>query len=162
MKGNNLLDNPKNMCGAISAGGLSGMILTFIFLSIYILLRGGNLILGTMINLFKKVYFLDTLFNPMLSGLMNLYNSSKYLPINIIPVFGWMITGYFTFLSVIMPSLQILLETITNIGCSQIFDKEQFAKLLINKFNKYKDTEENKKNNKGEENNNAENNNDKE
>ena len=162
MKGNDLMDNPKSMCGAISAGGIAGMVLTFIFVFIYLLFRGGNLILSTMINLFKKVYFLDTLFNPMLSSLMNLYNTSKYLPINIIPFVGWIITGYFTFLSVIMPSLEIFLGTITNLGCSQIFNKDQFSKLLLDKVNKYTASEENKKNNNTEnnsENNNNENNN---
>lgn len=145
LKGHSLSDDPKSMCGAISMGNTAGLILTLVYVGIYLCFRCGNLVLTPIINLFKKVYILDTLFNPILTAALQLYNSSKYILVNIIPFVGQGITAYLAFLSAVMPALDILFSAITEIGCKTSFTKEAFMKKIMQKINNKKNNEQSDK-----------------
>ena len=49
MKGYSIIDNPNNMCGAISVGNTTGFVLTIIFVFIYLFHRSGNYIINFII-----------------------------------------------------------------------------------------------------------------
>jgi hypothetical protein len=135
MKGHSVLDNPKSMCKPINMGNTAGMILTFMFIILYGFYRIGNNILEFFINIFKKVYFLNTTINPILTSLLNLFNTSKYMPIGIIPMIGPLMLNYFMFLTVSVNGFQLLLTTVVELGCKTNFSKDSFVKLLNKKVN---------------------------
>lgn len=160
LKGKTIIDNPKSMCSPISAGSSAGIIITIIYVFIYIFFRSGNYVLGSIINLFKNSYMLNMNVNPFLSSLLISYNKFKYVPFYIIPIFGQGLAGYFQFLSVSMPAFNILLSSITQIGCKKIeLSKVSFTKKITSevtknfnqdntKNDKKEDNEETKKNKK--------------
>ena len=137
LKGRSIMDNPKNMCGAIKAGNIAGMVLTMVFLGIYICHRCGNYFINFLIMLCKKVSFINTFFTPTLKALLSSYDEAKYIPITF-ATFGY-IKGYFTGIELLLSGVEILLSTITELGCKTQFTKEAFiAKISekINNFNK--------------------------
>jgi len=138
MKGHTLMDDPKSMCKAINVGNITGMVLTLVYFGIYIIYRCGNYIIPIMINLFKKNYILNTLFNPILSSILNTYNRSKYYPIMIIPIIGIGISAYYTFLSLIIPGLELLLTAISEAGCHKSFNKNMFMNKINDKLKNLK------------------------
>ena len=138
MKGHTLMDDPKSMCKAINVGNITGMVLTLVYFGIYIIYRCGNYIIPVIINLFKKNYILNTLFNPILSSILNTYNRSKYYPIMIIPIIGAGISAYYTFLSLIIPGFELLLTAISEAGCHKSFNKNMFMNKINDKLKNLK------------------------
>jgi len=142
LKGYSIMDNPKKMCGAISAGNTAGLVLTMVFLGIYICHRCGNYFINFLIMLCKKVYFLNTTFTPTLKLLLASYNEIKYVPI-IIGTFGY-IKGYFTGIQLLLEGVEILLSTITELGCKTQFTKEAFIAKISEKVNNFNKNNEKK------------------
>ena len=137
LKGKTVIDNPKSMCKAISAGSTAGMIITSIYVFIYLFFRSGNYVLGSIINLFKKSYLLNMNINPLLSSLLIGYNKFKYVPFYIIPIIGQGLAAYFQFLSVSMPAFKIILSSVTQIGCQRIqLNKNAFMKKITSEVTK--------------------------
>lgn len=164
LKGKTVIDNPKSICGAISAGSTAGIIVTSIYVFIYIFFRSGNYVLGSIINLFKNSYMLNMNVNPFLSSLLIAYNNFKYTPFYAIPILGQGLAAYFQFLSVSMPSFKILLSSITQVGCKRIeLNKNAFMKNITSEVTKnFKDGDKKQieTNNKTNKENNKEDNND--
>jgi len=140
LKGRSIMDNPKNMCGAISAGNTAGMVLTIAFLGIYLCHRCGNYIINFLIMICKKVYFLNTIFTPSLKLFLTSYDEIKYVPISI-ATFGF-IKGYFTAVKLLLEGVQILLSTIAELGCSTKFTKEAFIAKISEKVNNFNKNDE--------------------
>jgi len=136
LKGHSILDNPKDMCSALSAGNIAGTILTMLFILIYCLHRCGNFIINFLISLCKKVYFLNATFVPILKSILSLYDEIKYMP-TIIITFG-LVEGYFAFLGVLLEGIEMVLTTITELGCKTQFAKDSFIKKLTEKMNNAK------------------------
>lgn len=137
LKGHSIMDNPKSMCGAISAGNIAGLVLTMVFSLIYIAHRCGNYIINTIISIFKNFYILNTLFVPALKGLLVVFDEAKYTPITVLTL--GTIQGYFVFLRLLLIGVEMVLSTIAELGCKTQFTKEAFiAKISekINNFNK--------------------------
>jgi hypothetical protein len=145
LKGNSITDNPKNMCGAISAGNTAGIILTLMYMGIYLSIRGGNLIIKPLIYVCKQNYITNTLFNPILKYLLKFYDNIKYLPVILMPFIGQGIQAYFKFLQLSLVSLKIMLETVKDFGCKSSFSKEDFMKKLMENINKEKNKKINEK-----------------
>lgn len=135
LKGRSIMDNPKNMCGAISAGNIAGMVLTLVFLGIYLCHRCGNYIINFFIMLCKKNYILNTTFTPSLKLLKTSYDEIKYIPI-IIGTFSY-IKGYFTVIQLLLSGVEILLSTIAELGCKTQFTKEAFLAKISEKVNNF-------------------------
>jgi len=133
LKGHSIMDNPKDMCSAVSTGNKTGMILTIIYILIYFIFRCGNFIFNPIINLCKKTYITNTLFVPIFKGILSTFNTSKYIGVFMIPFIGAGISSYFTFLSMAMKGLKIILSTIIEIGCKTQFSKEAFMKSIMKK-----------------------------
>lgn len=131
LKGHTILDNPKSMCGAISAGSTTGMILTCIFIMIYSCFKFGDYILKLFINIFKLTYFTNTIFNPTLQTLLKIYNKLKYVPIKIIPIVGQIMTGYFISLTALLKIVNVVLSSIQKLGCKFQFNKQDFLKNVM-------------------------------
>jgi hypothetical protein len=154
LKGHSIMDNPKSMCGAISAGNIAGLVLTMVFSLIYIAHRCGNYIINTIISIFKNFYILNTLFVPALKGLLVVFDEAKYTPITVLTL--GTIHGYFVFLRLLLIGVEMVLSTIAELGCKTQFTKEAFiAKISekINNFNKKnkltdKDTKDDKESDK--------------
>ena len=144
LKGNSITDNPRNMCGAISAGNTAGIILTCMYMGIYLLIRAGNLIIKPLIYIFKQNYISNMLFNPLLKYLLKFYDSMKYLPVVLLPFIGQGTQAYFTFLGLSLTGLKIMLNTISDIGCKSTFSKEAFIKKLMTNINKEKKNQDEK------------------
>ena len=142
LKGHSIMDNPKNMCGAISAGNTAGIVLTIVFIGIYVCHRCGNYIINFLIMLCKKVYFLNTTMTPTLKLLLATYDEVKYAPIIAI-TFGT-IEGYFASIRMLLEGVQIVLSTITELGCRTQFTKEAFIAKISEKVNNF--NKKNKKN----------------
>jgi hypothetical protein len=134
MKGHLISDDPKNMCSAINSGNTAGMILTSIYVVIYTIFRGGNFIFNPIINFCKQFYILNVLFVPILKAIVSIYNTSKYIGVFLIPFIGQALQPYFLFLGTAISSLQIILSTITELGCKTEFSKESFTKLIMKKI----------------------------
>ena len=134
LKGQTITDNPKNVCGAINAGNISGYVLTMIFVFIYLFFRIGDYIIDFFIGIFKKFYILNTTFNPTLASLRELYDKSKYTPWYLIPFLGEGVMGYFQSLESILPLTSVLLESITSVGCASEFSKEALLGTVIDKM----------------------------
>lgn len=132
LKGHSIGDNPKSMCGGIDAGNTAGLVLTMVFVLIYLGLRIGNYVLGFFIKLFEKVNILDWLFNPILIFMLNIFNQFKYIPISSI-TFG-VVGTYHIFIMTVMPALQLFLGTIADVGCTSI-KNSSFMKSLQSQIN---------------------------
>lgn len=130
IKGHNIMDNPSSMCSPIKISNFTGLLLTVFFMFFYLYFRLGDIILYFLIGLFKKTYITDTMLNPILSGLLNLYDTSKYIPIYCIPFIGANLKVYFSCLDKKLPVFKSVLSTITELGCKTSFDKKSFTKLL--------------------------------
>jgi hypothetical protein len=120
LKGYSITDSPSNMCSALSAGGLTGMILTIIYAGIYLMLRGADYLFKPLISICKKFYILNTLFTPILNYILKTYDKYKYYPIEYIPYIGVAFKGYFEGLDAIVPGVKIVLSSIVNIGCKKL------------------------------------------
>jgi hypothetical protein len=132
LKGHSIKDDPKSMCGGINAGNTAGLVLTIVFIMIYLGFRIGNYILGFFIKLFEKVNILDWLFNPSLIFILNTFNKFKYLPVFVM-TFG-LVESYHIFIMTVMPSLQVFLGTISDVGCKSITESN-FMKSVVDKVN---------------------------
>ena len=142
LKGQSITSNPKNVCGAINAGNLAGLILTMIFVVNYVIYRSGDYVLDFIIGIFKNSYILDTLFNPMLSTMRKVFDQFKYSPVYIIPYLGQAIAAYFKFLDGIVPVTTELLESIVSVGCKIEFSKKALTNAIFSKMNELKDKNE--------------------
>jgi hypothetical protein len=80
----------------------------------------------------RKVYFLNTTCVPGLKSLLLSYNQIKYAPIISI-TFGT-IAPYFAFLEILLSGVEIVLTTITELGCKTAFTKEAFIAKISNKI----------------------------
>jgi hypothetical protein len=123
LKGHSIKDDPKSMCKPINVGSTAGLILTIIYFLIYSWYRFGNYIINPIISFFKKFYVTDVLFVPILTGILNLYNNIKYLPINLIPYVGGGIYAYLNALSKIPEGFEVAIASILDIGCRGDFSK---------------------------------------
>jgi hypothetical protein len=132
LKGHSIGDNPKSMCGGIDAGNTAGLVLTMVFVLIYLGLRIGNYVLGFFIKLFEKVNILDWLFNPILIFMLNIFNQFKYIPISSI-TFG-VVGTYHIFIMTVMPALQLFLGIVADVGCTSI-KNSSFMKSLQSQIN---------------------------
>ena len=130
IKGHNIMDSPSSMCKPIHIANYTGTILTVLFICIYGYFRVGNIVILFIIDMFKKVYILDTIFNPILSFMLKMYNSFKYIPIYIIPYIGSGIASYFTILDAGTMVFQTVLNTVVQLGCKITINKKAFISLL--------------------------------
>ena len=137
LKGHNVLDSPQSMCSPISTGSLVGLILTAIYIMMYIGFRFGDYIIDFFIYLFKKVYFLNTTFNPMLISIKRNFNTFKYIPYYFIPLIGGISTMYFKFLGLFVEGLRILLSVVSDVGCKAKFDQSAFMNLMSKRLNNF-------------------------
>jgi len=148
LKGNSITDDPKNMCGAISAGNIAGIILTSMYMGMYLLIRAGNLIIKPLIYICKQNYISNMLFIPLLKYILKFYDTMKYLPVVLLPFIGPGIHAYFAFLGLSLVGLKVILDTVKDIGCKSTFSKEAFIKKLMANVNKEKKNQDDK-NDKG-------------
>jgi hypothetical protein len=132
LKGHSIGDNPQSMCGGITAGNTAGLVLTMVFVLIYVGLRTGNYILGFFIKLFGKVNILDWLFNPTLIFILNMFNQFKYIPVSMM-TFG-IVGTYHIFITTVMPALQLFLGVVADVGCTSI-KNSSFMKSIQSQFN---------------------------
>jgi len=153
LKGHSILDDPKSMCKPISTGKLAGLILTSIYMLYYIGFRCGNMILNPIINFCKQYYILNTLINPILNGILSMYNNLKYFPITLIPFLGVALSGYGKLFDMGLPLLQKMLMTISDLGCKGKFDASKLKVGITKDINKTVNEAENKDNGKNKDNN---------
>jgi hypothetical protein len=146
IKGHNIIDSPSSMCSPIKISNYTGVLLTMFFIFLYGYFRIGDIVLSFFINIFKKFYITDTIFNPILVGLLNLYDEFKYTPIYIIPYIGVAFKTYFTFLDVGVIGFQSVLSAVNQIGCKMSFNKKSFMEALGKTLNQ--GLKENKNTNK--------------
>ena len=123
LKGHSLGDEPKSMCRGIKASSLAGMILTGIFVFIYLSLRFGKYVIDFFISIFKNFYILDTTINPLLKTILDMYNKYKYLMITLIYPIGTYFATYFSILDTLIPALMIFLSTVIELGCNFSLNK---------------------------------------
>ena len=135
LKGHSIGDDPKSMCGGINAGNTAGLVLTMVFVLIYVGLRIGNYILGFFIKLFGKVNILDWLFNPTLIFILNTFNQFKYLPVSAMTL--GVVGSYHIFIMTVMPALQLFLGVVSDVGCKSIKDST-FMSLVTSQINNMK------------------------
>jgi hypothetical protein len=140
VKGHSIMDNPKNMCKAIKTGKTAGIVLTMIYLFIYLTFRGVNFFVNPIINLLKQNYITNTILVPLINGILSMYNKMKYMIIFSIPTIGTVASAYCTFLGLAMNALKIVLTSITDIGCKSNFDKKKFKKSIMKNINKMHNT----------------------
>jgi hypothetical protein len=124
MKGRSLKDDPKSMCKPINVGSIAGIILTSLYLLIYVAYRFGNYIINPIIYFFKKFYITNMLLVPILNGILSLYNGFKYLPLNFIPFgIGVAITGYLKAIGMVPKGFETAVASVLDIGCKADFSK---------------------------------------
>ena len=154
LKGHSILDDPKSMCKPISMGNLAGLILTSVYMLYYVGFRCGKMVLNPIINFCKQYYILNTLINPILNAILNIYNKFKYIPITFIPFIGVAIVNYGKLFDLGLPLFQKMLMTISDLGCKGKFDISKLKNSINKDINKTVNEAENKnKNNENNENN---------
>lgn len=131
LKGHSILDNPKSMCGAISAGSTTGIVLTMIFIMIYACFKFGDYLINFFIYIFKFTYITNTTINPSLQSLLKLYDKLKYLPIKVIPIIGQGMTAYFTGLGMLLKIVNVVLSSVQKLGCRLQLNKQDFLKDIM-------------------------------
>lgn len=136
LKGHSIFDNPKEMCGAINAGNTAGLVLTAFFIFVYVSFRFGNIILESMISFFNKIIVLNWIFVPLLKGILSFYNKFKYYIVTIIPYAGTSVLLYHFYLDLIMPSFEIFLGSIINVGCKP-FKINTFMKSVKSEYKNF-------------------------
>ena len=130
LKGQNILSNPIGLCGPLSKAQNVASILVILFFFFYSMFRFGNFFGGIALSICKQSYLLETNISPIISSLMNSYDTFKYVPIFAIPVIGASIFGYFESMSLGLNGLNVLIKTISDLGCTKIMNKKKFMKTL--------------------------------
>ena len=120
LKGHSIFDDPKSICGGLNAGKTAGTILTIIYVGIFLAMRAAKLIFGPIIFLFKKNYYTNMLFNPIFKFLLRIFESIKYIPINLFYPFNIYFIPYFSFLTLSIPAFKIILQMVSKLGCTKI------------------------------------------
>ena len=120
LKGQSIFDSPKSICGGVSTGKTAGTILTMIYVGIFLTMRAAKLIFGPIIYLFKKNYYTNMLFNPIFKFLLGIFESIKYIPINLFYPFNAFFVPYFSFLTLSVPAFKIILTMLSKLGCSKL------------------------------------------
>ena len=136
LKGHSITDDPKKMCKPLSAGNISGIVLTIVYVMTYLFFRGGNVVFNIIINYCKKIYILNLIIRPIFTSLLNLYNRLKYLPVYIIPVLGEYFIAYFKYLDAFLQFIRPFLSSFVDLGCKTHFDKNEFLKKMNSNVNK--------------------------
>ena len=135
IKGHEVTDTPSSICGPVKKANMVGLILTVCFIMFYGFYRMGDIITSFFINIFKKFYITDTLLNPILNGILKLYDSYKYLPIYFTPFIGIGLKAYFIGIDSGLIGFQTLLATVMQYGCKSSFDSKSFGSLLNKHIN---------------------------
>ena len=123
IKGHTIKDDPNTMCSAISTGNLAGMILTFGYILIYLMLRCGNYVLNFLIKLCKKQYYLNMNIVPILTSMNDSYNEVKYIIVYLIPYIGGAQKGYHKSLKPVLDTFKMVLSLFVNFGCNVSLNK---------------------------------------
>ena len=130
LNGRNLLSNPTGLCGPLSKAQNVASILVILFFFFYSMFRFGNFFGAMALSICKQSYLLETNISPIISSIMNTYDTFKYLPIYSIPIIGATIFSYFETMSIGLNGLNVLIKTISDLGCTKILNKQQFMKSL--------------------------------
>jgi hypothetical protein len=133
IKGYSVLENPKNMCSPLNVGSLTGLFLTLLYMIIYLLYRSGNLIIDFLIKICKKVYILNVIFVPLFKSILLSYNQIKYIPSYIFVSIG--LKSYYEYLKTVLPSTELIIGMIIDLGCKKQYSKEEIKNTLYKKFN---------------------------
>ena len=124
MKGHSLKDDPKSMCKPINVGSMAGLILTCLYLLIYMFYRFGSSVLSPIINFLKKFYITNMLLVPILNGILNFYNNFKYFPLYFMPFgIGAGISAYLNAVSKIPQGFETAIAAVIDVGCKSDFTK---------------------------------------
>jgi hypothetical protein len=136
LTGRSIFQNPKNLCKPMQSGKTAGLIITMIYLFIYLIMRAGPLLLSPFINLFKNYYITNTLIVPILEYILIIFNYIKFIPFLFMPFIGSFNAAFFNLIEKVVPLFQILLQHIANVGCGN-FSAKEFSKLLKNVSNQF-------------------------
>ena len=137
LNGHNILSNPIGLCEPLSKAQNVASILVVLFFAFYSLFRFGDFFGNIALSICKQSYLLETNISPIISSIMNIYDSFKYTPIYAIPIIGAMIFSYFEIMSVSLDGLNVLIKTISELGCTKIMNKQKFIKSLHSNTMKY-------------------------
>jgi hypothetical protein len=130
LNGRNIISNPTGLCGPLSKAQNVASILVILFFFFYSMFRFGNFFGGMALSLCKQSYLLETNISPIISSIMKIYDTFKYLPLYSIPIFGSIIFSYFETMTVGLDGLNVLIKSISDLGCTKIMNKQKFLKSL--------------------------------
>ena len=148
LKGHSVLDDPKNMCKPISAGNTAGMIVSIIYFIIYFCYRGVDWIVNPLLNFIKRFYELNLLISPILKSILRLFDKFKYVILFLIPFIGEIFMAYFLFLGTLNDAVQMILDSIIDIGCGSTISSKMFKSKFISKIKKFVPPNTNEEKNK--------------
>lgn len=143
LKGYNITDNPLNMCSPLKMGNMIGLIVTILYIGIYLLYRGGNYIFEGLAYLCSFSYYLNMIFNPFFKSILRVFNRIKYIPIYIIPFVGQGILAYHTSMELSLIAIEIILGSFASLTCTQtntkMKDGQKFISSVLKKVKDVKD-----------------------
>ena len=131
LKGRSIFENPKNLCKPMQSGKTAGLIITMIYLFIYLIMRAGPLLINPFINLFKKFYITNTLIVPILNIILSIFNYIKFIPFLFMPFIGPINSTFYNLIEKVVPLFEMLLQHISKVGCGN-FSTKEFTKMLKN------------------------------
>jgi len=161
-KGKTFKSKPKSLCSPLYVGTLTGLILTSVYFLFYFMFRFSEKLLLPLIDYSKKNMLTNILVRPIITLLYNLFNKMKYVLVYMLPFIGTGTKSYHQMIDSVIPPIFDILDVVSNIGCKDGFNINNFMKELNKKFtkNKLNNNSGNKpQNNNNSENNNSENNN---
>ena len=120
VKGFAITDDPKKICMPYYVGSTTGLILTVIYFFIYFLMRMGGAVFGPLESWAQSNFITNLILRPIFKLFKTICNNLKFIGCYFIPVVGVIIKTYHTMIDSIFPMLLVMLDTIAEIGCSDM------------------------------------------
>lgn len=136
VKGKKILDSPTSICSPVNAASMSGLVLICFYYLFYILFRFLDWFLDGILSILKLNYSVYTTLGPWVQSIKDIWDTSKYVPVYVIPFVGQGLMAYHESLGVALSAIEVVITQIKDLGCKKIFNKNFFMKQIQEKATK--------------------------
>lgn len=133
VKGKKILDSPTSICSPVSAASMSGLVLICFYYMFYFLFRFFDWFIDGVMSIVKLNYSIYTTIGPWIQSIKDTWDTSKYVPVYIIPFVGQGLMAYHETLGIALAAIEVVITQIKELGCSKILNKNFFMKQIEDK-----------------------------
>lgn len=154
VKGAAITDDPNKICMPYYVGSMAGLILTVIYFFIYFMLRFGDAFLKPIEMWSQENFLTNLIIRPIIKIMSWIITKIKYVMCYFMPFgIGIGIRAYHSAIDNTLPSMVMFLDTVAEIGCSDINVNNLIKTLKKNTEKMKKSVEEGKSNTQNEDSN---------